>query len=152
MRIRGFRLTDIETMFQLDLVCFAAPYQFDREMIQDAALAPGAIVVVIDDDAAGEMLGFVIAHPQGKGQNRYAYIVTIDVSPQSRRSGIGAQLLRQVEAHSSAASLHRVGLHVAVDNASAIAFYERHGYERVGIEKGFYREAGIDAYIYVKAI
>lgn len=152
MHTRGFRLTDIESMFQLDVACFAEPYQFDREMIGDAAQTSGAIVAVIEDGTNGEMLGFVVAHPQGKGRSRYAYIVTIDVAPRARRSGVGAKLLQQVEAQAKVAGLHRVALHVAVDNPSAIAFYERQGYERVGIEKGFYREAGTDALVYVKPI
>ncbi len=139
-------------MFQLDLECFDTPYQFDGEMMLEAVSADGAIVVVIEDDSTQQMLGFIIAHPQGKSRNRYAYIVTIDVAPSARHRGIGAKLLQQAETQASAAGLHSIGLHVAKDNAAAIALYNRQGYEQIGTEKNFYREAGTDALVYVKPL
>jgi ribosomal-protein-alanine N-acetyltransferase len=151
MRIRGYRQGDVEAMFLLDLACFSAPYQFDREMMLEVAESPNAIVVVIDDGGDG-MLGFIIAHSQGKGRNRYAYIVTIDVAPSARHQGIGAKLLQQAEEQAAASGLHSIGLHVAVDNAAAIAFYQHQGYEQIGTEKNFYREAGTDALVYVKPL
>jgi [ribosomal protein S18]-alanine N-acetyltransferase len=150
MRIRGYSKGDVEAMFLLDLACFAAPYQFDREMMQEVAEAANAIVVVIEDDDG--MLGFVIAHIQGKGSRRHAYIVTIDVAPSVRHQGIGARLLQQTEAQAAATRVHSIGLHVAVDNAAAIAFYQHQGYEQIGTEKNFYREAGTDALVYVKQL
>jgi ribosomal-protein-alanine N-acetyltransferase len=152
MRTRGYQQGDVEAMFQLDLLCFDTPYQFDGEMMLEAVSADGAFIVVIEDDATRQMLGFVIAHPQGKGRNRYAYIVTIDVAPSARHQGIGAKLLQQAEAQAIATGFPSIGLHVAVDNAAAIAFYQRQGYEQIGTEKNFYREAGTDALVYVKPL
>ncbi len=137
-------------MYLLDIACFTAPYQFYREMMQEVAEATNAIVVVIDEDDA--LLGFVIAHMQGQGRNRYAYIVTIDVAPSFRHQGIGTRLLQQAEEQAAASGLHSIGLHVAVDNAAAIAFYQRQGYEQIGTEKNFYREAATDAFVYVKPL
>jgi ribosomal protein S18 acetylase RimI-like enzyme len=139
-------------MFQLDLVCFDTPYQFDGEMMLEAVSADGAIVVVVEDTHTRRMLGFIIVHLQGQARDRYVYIVTIDVAPEARRAGVGSKLLQEAEAQAAAEGIHRIGLHVAVDNAAAIAFYERQGYERLGMKKGFYREARTDALIYRKAI
>ena len=150
MRIRGYSKGDVEAMFLLDIACFDTPYQFDREMMQEVAEAANAIVVVIEEGDA--LLGFVIAHMQGRGSSRYAYIVTIDVAPSARHQGIGAKLLQQAEAQASAAGLHSIGLHAAVDNATAIAFYQHQGYQQIGTEKNFYREARTDAVVYVKSL
>ena len=139
-------------MFHLDLACFDTPYQFDGEMMLEAVTFAEAIIVVIDDTATRQMLGFVIVHPQGKGRDRYAYVVTIDVEPSARHQGIGAKLLQQAEVQASAAGLHSIGLHVAADNAAAIAFYQRLGYEQISTERNFYREAGTDALVYVKSL
>jgi ribosomal protein S18 acetylase RimI-like enzyme len=138
-------------MYQLDLVCFDGPFQFDREMMLEAAEAASAMVVVAED-GSGAMQGFLIAHTEGAGCEAYSYIVTIDVAPSARRSGVGAVMLQEAEAQALRSGLGRVGLHVAVDNAGAIAFYERTGYRRVGVEKGFYHEAKQDALVYVKQL
>jgi ribosomal-protein-alanine N-acetyltransferase len=151
MRIRGYRVGDVEAMFQLDIACFTPPYQFDREMMQEVAEAPNAIVVVISDEDDA-MLGFVIVHIERKGRNRYAYIITIDVAPSARHEGIGAKLLQEAEVQVSAGGLHSIGLHVAVDNTSAIAFYQRQGYQQIATEENFYREAATDAFVYVKPL
>jgi len=137
-------------MYRLDLACFSAPFQFDRATMKQAAESAGAIVTVAEDDSHGQMLGFVIVHIQEEQPDRYGYIITIDVAPNVRRSGIGARMLTQAEDQSRAAGASRVGLHVAVDNTSAIHFYERQHYVRVGFAKHFYRDAGLDALVYVK--
>jgi ribosomal protein S18 acetylase RimI-like enzyme len=151
MRLRAYQPTDVEAMYQLDLACFDEPFQFDREMMYEAAEAASAIVVVVEDEA-GAMQGFIIVHAEGAGSDAYGYIVTIDVAPSARRSGVGAVMLREAEAQALRHGLGRVGLHVAMDNAGAIAFYERAGYRWVGVEKGFYHEAKQDALTYVKQL
>ena len=151
MRLRAYQPVDVEAMYRLDLACFDEPFQFDREMMHEAAEAASAIVVVVEDES-GAMQAFIIVHTEGAGSEAYAYIVTIDVAPSARRSGVGAVMLREAEAQALRGGLGRVGLHVAVDNAGAIAFYEREGYLRVGVEKGFYHEAKQDALVYVKQL
>jgi [ribosomal protein S18]-alanine N-acetyltransferase len=139
-------------MYRLDVICFTAPFQFDRETMREAAEAPAAIVVIVDGKFADEMAGFVIVHLQGAGAGKYAYVITIDVAPDSRRGGIGSKVLKHAENEARAAGAMRIGLHVATDNASAIQFYERELYQRTGMAKRFYREAGLDALIYQKAL
>jgi ribosomal protein S18 acetylase RimI-like enzyme len=158
MRFRAYQHGDVEAMYRLDMECFSGPFQFDRDLMRDLAESPLAIVVVaVNDvgDANGEddgLPGFIIAHVEGAGRHRHAYIDTIDVAERARRTGTGAELLRRTEEQARRSGLDRMELHVAVDNAGAIAFYEREGYEQVGRAKGFYREAGRDALMYVKKL
>ena len=116
--------------------------------------APGAIVIIAEDCLGDRgvslMAGFIIVHLEGAGREQYGYVITIDVAPEFRRAGVGRQLLEQAEQKVRAAGLARVGLHVAVDNAGAIRFYERQGYACMGVAPCFYREAGVDALIYLK--
>lgn len=138
-------------MYRLDLVCFAVPFRFDRAMMREAAEAAAAIVVVVADDA-GRMLGFIIMHREGPEEDAYGYVVTIDVEPSVRRTGLGAAMLREAESQARLAGLARVGLHVAVANTGAIAFYELADYELVGVAEGFYLEAQQDALVYLKEL
>ena len=98
------------------------------------------------------MAGFVIVQIEGKGAERYGYVVTIDVSPELRRVGLGGVLLAEAERQVKAAGVGRMGLHVAVDNEAAIRFYERLGYACVGVAKRFYSVAGMDGLVYLKEL
>jgi [ribosomal protein S18]-alanine N-acetyltransferase len=141
-------------MVRLDEVCFSSAFRFDRRTMRQFAQMPGAVVLIAEDclhdRGASPMAGFIIVHLEGAGRERYGYVVTIDVAPEFRRAGVGKQLLEQAEQQVRAAGVSRVGLHVAVDNAGAIRFYERQGYACVGVARRFYREAGLDGLIYLK--
>lgn len=154
MRFRSYHADDVEQMVRLDELCFSAAFRFDRRTMRQFAQAPGAIVIiaeeVLTDRSTSPMAGFTILHLEGAGRERYGYVVTIDVASEFRRAGIGRQLLEQAEQKVRAAGVARVGLHVAVDNAGAIRFYERQGYACAGLARRFYREAGLDALIYLK--
>ena len=137
-------------MHQLDQICFTGSFQFDRRTMKETAEAPSAIVVICDDLASREMAAFIVVHLGGTDSDRYAYVVTIDVAPAFRRLGIGAALLGETEDRVRRTGVRRIGLHVAIENTGAIDFYERQRYQREGVAKRFYREAGLDAFVYTK--
>jgi ribosomal protein S18 acetylase RimI-like enzyme len=160
--LRGYRSGDLEAMVWLDEACFSAAFRFDRRTMRQFAEARRAIVVIAEDslvsledrraDGMAGFVGFIVVHLEGSARERYGYIVSIDVAPELRRAGLGGQLLKQAEEQVRASGVRRVGLHVAVDNAGAIRFYEGSGYARVGVAPGFYQEAGLDALIYLKEL
>ncbi len=152
MQLRGYyRPGDCEAMHRLDLKCFSPAFRFDLETMREAAEAESAIVVVVEQDHH-DMVGFVIVHLEESSSGRYAYIVTLDVAPQARRSGVATVMLQHAEEQARAAGAKRMALHVAEDNAAAIAFYERLKYIRAGVARNFYREAGLDAFVYAKQL
>ncbi len=65
---------------------------------------------------------------------RLAVVSRFFVSPRARGRGVGGALMRRAEEHAAAAKLHLV-LDVAAHNVTAIAFYERRGWRRVGTAK-----------------
>jgi [ribosomal protein S18]-alanine N-acetyltransferase len=146
-------------MVRLDAVCFREAFRFDRRSMRRFAEARGALVVVAEDtlvpDDTGKdrtIAGFVIVQLEGATDQRYGYVVTLDVAPELRGMGLGGQLLTRAEQQVRAAGVRRMGLHVAVDNDAAIRFYERLGYACVGVAKRFYREAELDGLIYIKEL
>jgi ribosomal-protein-alanine N-acetyltransferase len=138
-------------MFQLDEACFVEPFRFDRESMREFAEERRAIVRIAQKPD-GELAGFVIVHVERAGTAWRAYVVTLDVAPECRRMGVAARLMREVEATAMAAGVRRMQLHVFSGNAGAIRFYERMGYERMGAQKDFYGEAGLDAFVYGKQL
>jgi ribosomal-protein-alanine N-acetyltransferase len=55
-----------------------------------------------------------------------------------------------VEACATVTGVRWMQLHVFTGNVGAIRFYERLGYQRISLKRGFYGEAGLDAFVYGK--
>jgi ribosomal-protein-alanine N-acetyltransferase len=56
------------------------------------------------------------------------------------------------ERQAQMAGAEAMDLHVWTENEGAIRFYERQGYERMGLRKGFYGRVGLDAFVYRKTL
>ncbi|WP_213805877.1 N-acetyltransferase [Granulicella sp. dw_53] len=155
--LRGYRETDLETLFQIDEACFAAEFRFDRESMRHFVGHRRAVVVVAEVESTGEIVGFVIVHLEGSGRAMGGYVVTLDVSEQWRRSGLAGRLMGEAEEQARESGAIWMGLHVFVENEGAIRFYERIGYVRGERVAGFYSgiAAGakrMDAWVYRKWI
>jgi ribosomal-protein-alanine N-acetyltransferase len=149
--LRDYRTADIDAMFRLDEACFEEPFRFDRESMREFAEKKNAIVRIAEK-ASGEMAGFVIVHLEHVVTGWRAYVVTLDVAAECRQKGLGRGLMREAEACALAAGVRWMQLHVFTGNAGAIRFYERLGYERIRVQRRFYGEAGLDAFVYSKEL
>lgn len=149
--IREYRVGDLDRMFQLDEICFEAPFQFDRESVRMFAEAKTAIALVAEDDG-GEIAGFLIVHVEGAGGGRRGYVVTLDVAPTCRRAGLAGRMMDKAERQVGLVGGRWMELHVFVENEGAVRFYEGRGYERMGRRQGFYDagNVGLDAFVYRK--
>ena len=141
--LRGYRPGDWKAMYALDVVCFEAPFRFSQREMRRLAEERGAVTVLAD--SGGELAGFCIAQLEEK----WAYVVTLDVAPAWRRRGLAGRMMSDVEEQVRAAGAVGMALHVYNGNPGAIRFYERMGYSRVGISEGFYGR-GLDALVYRK--
>jgi [ribosomal protein S18]-alanine N-acetyltransferase len=144
--IRDYRRADLEAIFQLDQICFAAEFRFERESMRRFAEARVAVALVAEG-GAGVLAGFVIVHVERVLAARIGYVVTLDVAPEFRRIGLAGALMEAASRRVVAEGGHRMELHVYVGNAEAIRFYESRGYVRVGLERGFYG-GQLDAFVY----
>ena len=98
-------------------------------------------------EASGDIAGFLVtAHERAVGS-----IVTIDVLATYRRQGVATLLLEESERRLAAAGVRTIELETATDNISAIAFWQKHGYLKRDIQKGYYPD-GRDAYSMSKVI
>ncbi|WP_314172205.1 ribosomal protein S18-alanine N-acetyltransferase [Streptomyces winkii] len=74
-------------------------------------------------------------------------IQTIGVLPSHRGTGLGARLLRRLLAAAAEFACHEVMLEVRVDNAPAQRLYERFGFTRIGLRRGYYQPGNVDALV-----
>ncbi len=98
-------------------------------------------VVAVDPDDDDRLVGWAGIMLLGED----AEILTVGVVPFRRREGVAGLLLDALEAHGAGLGVTAVFLEVRVDNAGAIALYERRGYERVGTRRGYYEHGRVDA-------
>ncbi len=145
--LREYRGTDLEAMFVLDKICFTAEFRFDRESMRSFAGAQNALSVVAETNGGG-MAGFVIAHLEWTAAGRRGYVVTLDVAPECRRTGLARRLMGEVERSLFAVGAGWMELHVFTGNQGAIRFYEQLGYVRMAVRQRFYGEDGLDAFLY----
>ncbi|HET6818531.1 MAG TPA: ribosomal protein S18-alanine N-acetyltransferase [Mycobacteriales bacterium] len=76
-----------------------------------------------------------------------AYVQTIGVDAARRRAGIGTALLLDLLEDAERRRCPRVDLEVRDGNDEAIRLYERHGFRRIGVRRGYYQPSGADAVV-----
>ncbi len=74
-------------------------------------------------------------------------ITNIAVSASYRRCGAADRLMKALDAFAEEKKLYGITLEVRVSNSAAIALYEKNGYEKSGVRKGFYSKPKEDALI-----
>jgi ribosomal-protein-alanine N-acetyltransferase len=160
--LRDFRHDEFEALWRIDQQCFAPGISYSRLELATYLQRPGAFAVVAEssegtESAAREGLskpgaspsvavGFIVAETGSRG---IGHVITIDVLPKVRRSGIGSRLLDVAEARLRAARCHAMILETAVDNLAALSFYKRHDYTVVKTLPRYYSD-GVDAFVLKK--
>ena len=72
---------------------------------------------------------------------------TLAVAPDAQRSGLGTRLLLALLEEAERRRSPRVSLEVRADNTAAHRLYERHGFVRTGVRRGYYQPSGTDAWV-----
>ena len=143
-RLRSYTSADFDPICAIDRACYSPEIAYSRREMRGYLNAPGAECIVAESESG--MAGFCIT-----ACRRVGYIVTIDVLEEFRRQGLGTALLFEAENRLAGKGVRVVTLDTATDNASAIAFWQKHGYRTIGRRKGYYPN-GIDAFAMTKAL
>lgn len=144
------RPEDFRALYALDQACFAPGISWSKAELQYFLKYPGNVALAVEDDA-GQPAAFAIAGTQRRKGIVVGRLITIDVAAGLRRQGIGQILLVALEERLRMAGARSVLLEVALDNAGAQRFYERHGFVRTGRIPGYYL-GKIDALVMEKAL
>ena len=106
---------------------------------------PGADCLLAE--SAGVVIAFLLTAHQGTE----GHIITIDVLEPYRRTGVGSLMLEAAESRLAACGVTQAVLETAINNDSAISFWEKHGYRTRGILKNYY-PGPLDAYAMTKSL
>ena len=140
--IRAMRWWDIEPVMALELELFGDEAWSETMFWSELAEHVSRHYLV------AEMQGQVVAYA---GLCAYppheSYVQTIAVAPDRQGSGLGTRLLTALLEESVRRGCERLDLEVRADNEVAIRLYERHGFTRVGLRRGYYQPSGTDAVV-----
>jgi ribosomal-protein-alanine N-acetyltransferase len=140
--LRALRWWDIEPLLELEADLFAedawSPGMFWSELAD-----PETRHYVVAEDAAGELVGYAgLAAIGGE-----ADVQTIGVRRDQWGSGLGASLLTDLLDEAGRRGCRHVLLEVRVDNVRAQQLYERFGFAPLGVRRGYYQPANVDALV-----
>jgi ribosomal protein S18 acetylase RimI-like enzyme len=143
--IRDYRAADFDRLWQIDQVCFPPGIAYSQMELTGFLLRRNAINLVGELQNAepeDRIAGFVIAHPV---RRKYGRILTLDILPQARRSGLATQLMNAGEDRLRTLGCGEVYLETAVDNEAALHLYRKLGYEVLRTLPEYYNSQ-LDAY------
>ena len=147
--LRDYQPEDFERLWEVDQLCFVPGIAYSRRELSAYIRRRGAFTLVAEEsepDKTGLISGFIVAEANRRGMG---HIISIDVLPDSRRAGLGSQMLMAAENRLRESGCHTIVLETAVDNASAIAFYKRFHYSVTKVFPHYYSN-GVDALVLEK--
>jgi len=143
--LRGYTPADFDALYEIDQKVFEPGVSYSRRQLREYLQLAGAQCILAE--AGGKMAGFIVT----AREDSVGYIVTIDILPAHRRQSVGTLLLAEAERRLAVSGVREIELETATDNASAVAFWQNHGYRTRGVIKDYYPN-GRDAFSMTKTI
>ena len=138
MTVEKLTVEHLSAVADLEMQCFADPWS---EKALELLLTDGAYGAVCLQDGCIVAYGGILWAPD-EGQ-----ITNIATHPDHRRRGMGAAVLEHLIAEARSRGCEQLSLEARVSNTSAIALYERYGFLKMGLRRGFYKHPTEDAYV-----
>ena len=138
MTVETLTAKHLEQVAELEQLCFADPWS---EKALELLLGDGAYGAVCLQEGRVMAYGGVLWAPF-EGQ-----ITNIATHPTARRCGMGAAVLEHLIAVAIERGCEQLSLEARVSNLPAISLYERYGFEKMGLRRGFYKHPTEDAYV-----
>jgi [ribosomal protein S18]-alanine N-acetyltransferase len=166
--LRDYKPEDFRTLWMIDQGCFPRGIAYTQFELKTYIHRPTSFTIVAEAEeqralsATGPasppdassltrtaglpflpaIIGFIVA----ERARSEGHIITIDVRSEGRRSGVGSALLKAAEERLRLWNCPEARLETAVDNASALGFYKKHGYSVTKIVPRYYSN-GVDALV-----
>jgi [ribosomal protein S18]-alanine N-acetyltransferase len=139
IEIRPLQLRDLSAIDEIERAAYPTPWSrsmFAGELAKPSSICLGAF-------AGDRLVGYLIV-------SRYVdawHVMNVAVAPDHRRRGVASDLLAALFERTREDGRRGYTLEVRVSNAGAITLYERLGFERRGVRRGYYTDNREDALI-----
>ena len=139
MTAEKLTLAHLSQVAELEKVCFADPW------------SEKALEILVTDEAYGAVClenGRAMAYGSILWGVDEGQIINVATHPDARRRGMGAAVLEHlIEVAKARPDCEQLSLEARVSNLPAIALYERYGFLKMGLRRGFYKHPTEDAYV-----
>ena len=143
--VRQFRTEDADAVIAIAAQAPEAA-NWSKESYVKFASEAGSLALVLEAD--GQIGGFLL----GRLAADQAELLNLAVVASQRRQGAGTALLAKAIQEWRPRGAKTVYLEVRESNTGAIAFYEKHGFAKTGLRKGYYRDPDEAAVTMVKKL
>jgi ribosomal-protein-alanine N-acetyltransferase len=135
------RSTDAREIAEMsrDLIEQGLTWSWTPARVQHFICGPESSVVVARREL--RIAAFAIMH----FGDEVAHLNLLAVAPEHRRQGLGRQLMDWLSATAIEAGVFRINLELRTHNEAARLFYQRLGFDQLGVVQGYYqgREAAL---------
>ncbi len=152
-RLRDYQHGDFEELYRIDTDCFQPGIAYSRGELQSYVQRKQSFCIIAEPEAtagdagplkqgAAEAAGVAAEPAAGRRKERiagfvvvelhregYGHVITLDVRRDFRRHRLGTLLMQAAEERIRKLGGFMMVLETAVNNAAALAFYERHRYK-----------------------
>ncbi len=142
--LRALQPADVPQVAELERQLFG-PSAWTEAMVAGELHAPGRWYLAAVEGGSGGA-GTVVGYAGLWYDGDVAQVMTIGVAPSLHRQGIGTVLLTALVERSRELGASAVLLEVAVDNAPALALYERFGFTVLSRRRRYYQPEDVDAW------
>jgi ribosomal-protein-alanine N-acetyltransferase len=134
------RAADVDRVMAIEAVSFPSPWSRVTYLTE---LARESLTFYIVAEWEGELVGYAgyWLIPDE------AHITTIAVHPGHRRRGIAEHMVVHLLQTARAAGATRATLEYRVSNYGAAKLYDKYGFRREGLRRGYYRDGNEDAVV-----
>jgi ribosomal-protein-alanine N-acetyltransferase len=151
--IRRITPADCDAIAALEARLFATALDQARLMgLQSNPVFCGFVDLVPDQDqpqskSAGDLAPYLNGYLLATMIDGEAEILSIGVTPDRQRQGVGKRLLQHFFDHGASRNMAIITLEVAEDNLPALGLYRHFGFAEFGRRKGYYKRGNqkIDA-------
>jgi ribosomal-protein-alanine N-acetyltransferase len=143
IELRRLGLSDLRAIEEIERRSYPTPWSrsmFAGELAKPSSISLGAFDA---DGEDGRLCGYLIV-------SRYVdawHVMNVATDPDHRGRGIATMLLERLFELTADDARRGYTLEVRVSNATAIALYERLGFESRGVRRGYYTDNREDALI-----
>ncbi|MGZ4611359.1 MAG: ribosomal protein S18-alanine N-acetyltransferase [Actinomycetes bacterium] len=135
------RWWDVDSALAIEVALFPDPWTVGTFWSELAGVPDTRHYVVAE--SGGHLVGYAGLFAVG----HQADVQTLAVARDHQGRGLGAVLLQVLLDEADRRDAGEVLLEVRADNDSAMRLYERFGFERIGVRRGYYQPGRVDAVV-----
>ena len=144
IKIETAHIEHLDKILKIENMCFSPPWT-EGQLLSEMESEYGMVLAAFEGDV---LCAFSVMHMAGDQAELYQ----IATNPEKRGRGIADALMKEGISWSKERNAESIFLEVRVSNTPAIALYEKHGFENIGIRKKYYTEPVEDAVIMVRKV